>query len=53
MSECDCVIKKEPRDVNCSDTSPDGYVCTKPEGHDGRHSACGVTEDEHPIEVWE
>lgn len=25
-------------------------ICSRPEGHDGPHAACSVTE--HPTEVW-
>lgn len=29
------------------------WVCTRPQGHDGPHYACGVGEDEHPICKWD
>jgi hypothetical protein len=28
-------------------------LCTREEGHDGLHVACGSDEDEHPMGVWE
>lgn len=52
MSECDCVLEgdtpaSEPR---CGDTNG-GMHCTRPEGHDGPHSACNPAE--HPATTWE
>lgn len=28
------------------------WLCTRPDGHDGPHSAC-VPGGEHPVHVWE
>jgi len=52
MSECQCLVEREQDDQpNCGAESPSGSLCTRPEGHDGSHSACSVAQ--HPVEVWE
>jgi hypothetical protein len=36
----------------CDEKHPEKrFICTRPPGHDGPHSAC--TPSEHPIEWWE
>lgn len=35
---------------SCPDISPDGFPCTRPEGHDGCHVSCGTTE--HGFAKW-
>ena len=34
----------------CQATSPT-YICTRPQGHDGQHMACGYLT--HPIATWD
>lgn len=49
---CDCPMRGET-DASadrCSEDGPNGCVCTRPDGHDGPHTACNVIE--HPSEVW-
>jgi len=36
---------------HCRAISPEGFRCTRPRRHHGRHVACG--EDDHMIAVWE
>jgi len=33
----------------CGDND-EGYVCSRPEGHEGEHMACGLLN--HPIRTW-
>jgi hypothetical protein len=49
---CDCPIKGDTdADVDrCCAAGPDGFRCTRPEGHGGEHTACNVAE--HPAEAW-
>lgn len=52
---CDCVMEGET-DASvdrCGDhveLPTTGYICTRPAGHDGPHTACNVSE--HPAWVW-
>lgn len=37
----------------CHATSPEsGLGCTRDNGHEGDHAACGISSDEHPFETW-
>lgn len=59
---CDCPIKGEsdPEAERCmaegvfrsrhGDGETYAQHCTRPEGHDGPHSACSVSK--HPAEIW-
>lgn len=55
MTECNCVSEGTDRDENCGSSTedPDGHrwLCTKPEGHIGPHSACNLVK--HPAWTWE
>jgi len=45
-----------PTEGMCLETWPIGdsdLECTRPAGHDGKHAACGVDKDGHPIVQWE
>lgn len=46
-----CKFCFHPNSLNCSNLSPDGWLCTLPKGHTGMHVAC--CSDEHKIAVWE
>ena len=49
---CECMMRRESDNTTlCDARSDDGNLCTRPNGHDGPHSACSVAS--HPIEVWE
>lgn len=49
---CNCPMKGETDSSveRCSAPGPDGVRCTRPDGHDGQHTACNVLE--HPATVW-
>jgi hypothetical protein len=47
-AECDCHTRGRG---NCS-AANDGFLCTRPLGHDGEHVACGEGETEHRLHVW-
>jgi len=49
---CDCVMEGDT-DASvdrCDARGPGGVMCTRPAGHDGKHTACNVAQ--HPAEVW-
>lgn len=50
---CDCPMEGETDAAvqRCNADSPNGAMCTRPDGHDGPHTACNVLE--HPTETWE
>lgn len=48
--ECDCKSRHGWSGFPCSAQCGD-YLCMKPEGHDGPHSACAC--GKHPVKVWE
>lgn len=52
MSECNCILKGDHRGEGglCNEKSDGGNLCSKPQGHDGPHSAC--TTAVHPVETW-
>ena len=51
ICKMECVLDPRLEDIcgALSDTSP-CYMCTRSEGHEGSHSACGL--DEHDLQVW-
>lgn len=51
-NHCECALRTDwgPEDVECSAEHPEGYICTRPEGHDGPHSGCYP--NRHPAVVW-
>ena len=55
MSQHDCQYCKDEATnaIPCPAVSPDGMIgCTRAKGHEGKHAACGVMDDEHPIIAW-
>lgn len=51
---CECLAGRGHPARHCSSVSPDGSLtCTRPDGHDGPHSGCGIARDEHPMGTWE
>lgn len=50
--ECRCQYCKE-ESTRCRQWSPKSFICCRPLGHSGPHVACGIDEEDHPIDVWE
>lgn len=57
LAPCDCPFEGDTpaSESRCSaSTSTEDrsrWLCTRPEGHDGPHSAC--LPNEHPVHTWE
>lgn len=48
---CECSIRNDWDGDECLAENYEGLMCSRPEGHDGPHVACGM--NEHPMEAWE
>jgi hypothetical protein len=48
--ECAHATDRDPDVDDCLAEGPNGDLCTRPEGHDGPHTACNVVE--HPGTTW-
>jgi len=55
VSDCEYCYDDEPTSV-CEAKSGalahDGYVCTRPSGHDGPHVSCAPASDIHQLAAW-
>jgi hypothetical protein len=53
MGKCDCV-KDVTVQTMCLSKDPDSsYVCSRPEGHEGKHRACAPKINYHNFKEWE
>lgn len=50
MSTCKYCETNPLVSEGCPASHPEGYLCTREEGHEGDHVACGVSD--HPIVIW-
>lgn len=51
INDCDLCVDDKTLHEMC-EQSADGYICTRPKGHEPPHAACGGGEDTHPYLTW-